>query len=58
MELWNGNVYIYLNWKRQNVETKQIKSHVFSYNCNVCVFFINSDIFHDMLGLTATFKVS
>ena len=35
MELWDRNNYIDLNGKRQNLETKQIKSHVFfakSYN--------------------------
>ena len=61
MELWNRNVDIDLNEKRQNLETKQIKSRVFSYmfltSIAICVF-INSDIFYDTLGSTATLKVS
>ena len=61
MELWNRNVYIDLNGKQQNLETKLIKSHVFSYifltSIAMCVF-INSDIFHDTLGSIATIKVS
>ena len=61
MELWNRIVYINLNGKRQNLETKQIKSHVFSYefmtSIAICVF-INSDIFYDTLGSIATFKLS
>ena len=61
MELWNRNVYTDLNGKSQNLETEQIKSHVFSYvfliSTAICVF-INSDIFYDMLGSTATFKLS
>ena len=61
MELWNRNVYIDLNEKRQNLEAKQIKSRVFSYvfltSIAICVF-INSDIFYDTLGLIATIKVS
>ena len=61
MELWNRNVYIDLKEKRQNLEAKQIKSRVFSYvfltSIAICVF-INSDIFYDTLGLTATLKVS
>ena len=60
MELWNRNVYFDLNGKRQNVATKQIKSHVFSYvfltSIAICVF-INSDIFYDMLGSIGTFKL-
>ena len=59
MELWNRNIYIDLNWKRQNWETKPIKSHVYSYmfltSIAMCVF-INSDIFHDTLGSIATLK--
>ena len=59
MELWNRNVYIDLNGKRQNLETKPVNSHVFSYmyltSIALCVF-INFDIFHDTLGSTATFK--
>ena len=31
MELWNRNIYTDLNGKSQNLETKNIKSHVFSY---------------------------
>ena len=61
MESWNRNVYIDLNGKRRNLETKQMKSHVFSYvfliSFAFCVF-INSDIFYDTLGSTATVKVS
>ena len=61
MELLNRNVYIDLNEKRQNLETKQIKSHVFSYvfltSIAICVF-INFDNFYDTLGSTATFKSS
>ena len=53
MEVWNRNGYIDLNGKRQNLETKQINSHVFSYvfltSIAICVF-INSDIFYDTLG--------
>ena len=59
MELWNRNVHIDSNGKRQNLETKQIKSHAFSYvfltSIAICVF-INSDIFYDTLGSIATFK--
>ena len=54
-------VYIDLNGKRQNVETKQIKSHVFSYvflrSIAICAC-INSDILYDTLGSIATFKLS
>ena len=61
MELWNMNVYTDLNGKSQNLETKQIKSHVFSFmsltSIAVCVF-INSDIFYDTLGSITTFKLS
>ena len=62
MELWNRNVYTDLTGKWQNLETKQIKSHVFSYvsdiNCNLCfISFINSDIFYDTLESIATFKL-
>ena len=61
MELWNRNVYTDFNGKRQNLETKQIKTHVFSYvfltSIAICVF-INSDTFYDMLGSIATLKVS
>ena len=61
MELWNRNVYIDLNGKRQNLATKKIKSHVFSYvfltSIAICVF-INSDIFCDTLGSVAIFKLS
>ena len=61
MELLNKNVYIDLNEKRQNLETKQIKSRVFSYviliPIAICVF-INSDIFYDTLWSIATLKVS
>ena len=61
MELWNRNVYTGLNGKSQNLETKQIKSHVFSYvfltSTAICDF-INSDMFYDMLGSTETFKLS
>ena len=61
MELWNRNIYTDLNGKRENLETKQITSHVFSYvfltSIVICVF-INSDIFYDMLGSIATFKLS
>ena len=61
MELWNRNIYIDLNGKRQNLETKQIKSHVFSYmfliSLAICVF-INFDIFNDTLGSIATFILS
>ena len=57
MELWNTN----LNGKSQNLKTKQIKSHIFSYvflsSIAICVF-INTDIFYDMLGSIATFKLS
>ena len=52
MELWNRNVYIALNGKLQNLETKQIKSHVFSYvfltSIAICVI-INLDMFYDTL---------
>ena len=61
MELWNRNVYIDLNGKRQNSETKQIKSHVFSYVflTSIAIYvFINSDILNDTLGSIATFKLS
>ena len=51
MALWNRNVYIDLNGERQNLETKQITSQVFSYmfltSIVICVFII-SDIFYDM----------
>ena len=61
MELWNRNVYIDLNGKRQNLETEEIKSHVFSdvflTSIAICVF-ITSDIFYDTLGSIATFKLS
>ena len=61
MELWNRNVYTDMNEKRQNLETKQITSHVFSYvfltSIVICVF-INSDIFYDMLGSIVTFRLS
>ena len=61
MELWNRDVYIDLNGKRQNLETKQIKRQVVSYvflpSIAVCVF-INSDIFYEMLGSIVTFKLS
>ena len=60
MVLWNRNVYIDLNGKLQNLETKQIKKHVFSYvfriSIAICVF-INFDIFYDTLGSIATFKL-
>ena len=43
------------------LETKQIKSRVFSYvfltSIAICVF-INSDIFYNTLGSIATLKVS
>ena len=61
LKLWNRNVYIDLHGKRQNFETKQTKSHVFSYvfltSTAICVF-INSDILYDTLGSTAIFKLS
>ena len=61
MVLWNRNVYIDLNEKRQNLETKQIKSRVFSYvfltAIERCVF-ISFDIFYDALGSIVTLKVS
>ena len=61
MELWNRNVYIDLNGKRRDLETKQIKSQVFSYlfliSYAFCVF-INYGIFYHMLGLIATVKAS
>ena len=61
MELWNRNVNIDLNGKRQNLETKQIKSHVFSYvfltSIAICVF-NNTGIFSDMLGSIVTFEIS
>ena len=42
MELWNRNVYTDLNGKQQNLETKQITKHVFSYmfltSVVICVF--------------------
>ena len=61
MELWNRNGYIDLKGKRQNLETKQIKSQVFAYvfptSIAICVF-INSDIFYDTLGWIKTFKLS
>ena len=61
LKLWNKNVYVDLNGKRQNLETKQIKSHMFSYpfltTIAICVF-INFDIFYDTLGAIATFKGS
>ena len=61
MELWNRNTYFDLNGKQQNLETKKIKSHVFPYVfltlIGICVF-VNSDIFYDTLGSTATFKFS
>ena len=61
MELWNKNVYTDLNGKSQNLETKQIKSQVFSYvfltSIAICVF-INSEIFNDTLGSIAAFKLS
>ena len=61
MELWNWNVYIDLNGKRQHLETKQIKSQVLPYvfltSIAICVF-INSDIFYDTLGSIVTFKLS
>ena len=61
MELCNRNVYIDLNGKRQHLETKQIKSHVFSYVFLTAIAicgFINFDIFYDTLGSLATFKLS
>ena len=61
MVLWNRNVYIDLNEKRQNLETKQIKSRVFSYvfltAIEICVF-ISFDIFYDASGSIVTLKVS
>ena len=61
MELWNRNIYTDLNEKSQNLETKQIKSHVFSYafltSTAICIF-INSGIFYDTLGSIATLKLS
>ena len=60
LKLWNKNVYADLNGKSQNLEAKQIKSHMFSYvflaSIAICVF-INSDIFYDTLGPVATFKL-
>ena len=55
MEQWNKNVYIDLNGKRQNVETKQTKSHVFPYvfpsSIAICALLILSyDGFYDTLG--------
>ena len=55
------NFKIDSNGKRQNLQTKQIKSHVFSYlflTPIVICFFINSDIFYDRLGSIVTFKLS
>ena len=61
MELWNRNSYIDFNEKQQNLETKQIKSRVFSHvfltSIAICVF-MNSEIFFDTLGSIATLKVS
>ena len=61
MEVWNRNVYIDLNGKRQNSETKQVRSHVFSYvfltSTASCVC-INSGICYDTLGSIATFKLA
>ena len=61
MELWNRTIYIDVNGKRQNLATKKIKSHEFSYvfltSIAICVF-INSDIFYDTLGSISTFKLS
>ena len=61
MELWSRNTYIDLNGKQRNLETKQIKSHVFPYVfltlIGICVF-VNSDIFYDTLGSIATLKFS
>ena len=61
MELWNTNVCTDLSGKRQNLEMKQIKSHLFSYvfltSIVICVF-INSDIFYDTLGSITTLKLS
>ena len=59
MELWNRNVYTDLNEKRQNLDTKHIKSRVFSYVFLTSVaigisVFINSDIFYGTLGSIAT----
>ena len=55
------NVYTDLNGKRRDLETKQIKSHVFSYlfliSYAFCVF-INYGFFYHMLGSIATVKVS
>ena len=51
----------WFEWERQNLETKQITSHVFSYVFRISIVicdFINSDIFYDMLGSIATFKSS
>ena len=52
MEIWNRNVYTDLNGKSQNLETKHLKSHMFTYvfltSVAICVF-IYSDIFYDML---------
>ena len=56
MELWNRNIYTDLNGKSQNLETKQIKRHGFSY-VYLCLF-NNSDIFNDTLRPIATFKLS
>ena len=57
MVLWGRNVYIDFNEKRYNLESKQIKSRVFSHgfltSIAICVF-INSVIFYDTLGSTAT----
>ena len=60
MELWNRNVYIDLNERRQNLKTKQIKSRMFSYVFLTSItirVLINSDSFYDTLGSIATLKV-
>ena len=61
MELWNRNVYVDLNGIRHNLETKQIKSHVFSYvfltSIAICGF-ITFDIYYNTLGSIAAFKLS
>ena len=52
--VWDRNIYIDLNGNRQNLGTKQIKSHVFSYTFLTSIVICVLDIFYDTLGSTGT----
>ena len=60
MELWDRNICIDLNGKGIKMQTRLIKTRVFSHiiltSTAFCVF-INSNVFNDALGSTVAFKV-